>query len=232
MHHSMLVPPSPTSPIQILRLFLEARALQFGDFTLKSGKKSPYFFNVAQFDQGHLLRQLAFAMAALLERTVPHANIVFGPAYKGAALAVAVAMEWSALSGRKIGWLFNRKEAKTHGDAGVLVGRIPSKTDRLVMVDDVITDGGAKREALALLQSITSAPLLGVAIAFDRCEPMANGQMASQHFSSSIGVPLVSLLDAKGMLSNLQALGFEEYAAYGITNDAPQTLQAHLQNLG
>lgn len=177
----------------LLRLLVEAGALQFGEFTLKSGRVSPYFFNAARFDTGGLLARLAEHYAAAVAKAAPQAGVVFGPAYKGVPLAVATAMALSR-GGRDVGYLFDRKEEKRHGDRGRFVGRAPAPGEHLVLVDDVITDGQTKLDAVAALRAAFDAPVAALVIAFNRMERDAEGGSAVQRFEAASGVPVVSLL--------------------------------------
>jgi orotate phosphoribosyltransferase len=179
---------------ELLRFLREAGALQFGAFTLRSGRVSPYFFNSARFQTGAQLERLGECYAEAVQRAAPQAGIVFGPAYKGIPLCVSTAMALSRRTGREIGWLFNRKEAKTHGDTGRFVGREPGPGERLVLVDDVITDGGTKLEAVALLRERFAAPIDALVIAFNRMETDLAGEDAVARFEAATGIPVVPLL--------------------------------------
>jgi len=202
---------------RLLAFLQEAGALQFGAFTLRSGRISPYFFNSARFQTGAQIERLGEHYAAAIARAAPQASIVFGPAYKGIPLCVSAAMALSRRSGREIGYLFNRKEAKTHGDAGRFVGREPGPGARLVMVDDVITDGGTKLEAVALLRSAFEAPIDALVIAFNRMETDAQGEDAVARFEAATGVPVVPLLTVADLEAELEA----EPEAAGLKADAP-----------
>ncbi|MCZ8114715.1 orotate phosphoribosyltransferase [Silanimonas sp.] len=173
-----------------LDLSLRAEALRFGEFHLKSGRTSPYFFNAGQFNTGATLSGLADCYAeALLESGVAF-DMLFGPAYKGIPLATALAMAL-AKRGRDVPVAFNRKEAKTHGEGGTLIGA-PLK-GRVLIVDDVITAGTAVRESVEIIRAAGGTPS-GVLIALDRQERGAEGQRsAAQEASAALGVPVVSV---------------------------------------
>ena len=187
-----------TSPTADQKGFLEfltgAGALHFGSFTLKSGRESPYFFNAGYFCTGPLLERAGDFYARAVEQVAPRATVVFGPAYKGVPLCVATAMALSRRTGREIGFLFDRKEAKSHGDAGNFVGMLPGPQDRLVLVDDVITDGKTKMEAVAQLRATFSAPIDGLVIAFDRMERSMSGSDAVEDFHAATGIPVTSIV--------------------------------------
>ena len=136
--------------IRFLRLALRAQALRFGEFTLKSGRLSPYFFNAGRFDSGAALAELARCYADAVDAARIDFDLVFGPAYKGIPLATALACEY-ARRGRDLPLAFNRKEAKSHGEGGTLIGAALDGR-RVLIVDDVITAGTAIREALAIIR--------------------------------------------------------------------------------
>ena len=199
--------PLSAHKLRLIHLLHETGALQFGTFTLKSGRVSPYFFNARLFNTGPWLAELSQHYARAIRKTAPRATIVFGPAYAGISLAVATAMALSR-GKRSAGFLFNRKEAKTHGDQGMFVGHPPVRGDRLVLVDDVITDGGTKREAVALLKSaFPSTPIDALVIAFDRQERDQEGGNALERFQQATGIPVVALLTLDELISALVGPG-------------------------
>jgi len=152
---------------QFIDFMIEHQALQFGDFTLKSGRKSPYFFNLGVFHSGEALAKLAWFYAETLEHSGISYDILFGPAYKGIPIATATSMILHQQFNKNVTYCFNRKEQKTHGDKGAFVGA--ALTGNVVMLDDVITAGTTVRETMALLKN-TDATLAGIIIAFDRQE--------------------------------------------------------------
>src|SRR5690606_26798340 len=156
---------------RFLQLALDADALRFGEFTLKSGRVSPYFFNAGHFDSGAALATLAGCYADAIDAAGLEFDLLFGPAYKGIPLATALACEY-ARRGRDVPLAFNRKEAKDHGEGGRLVGA-PLAGRRVLVVDDVITAGTAIREALAIIAGGGGAPA-AIAIALDRQERVAD----------------------------------------------------------
>ena len=136
-----------------LELLVTRKALSFGDFTLKSGRKSPYFINTGCFHQGGDLELLGRAYAATIHAAFGDGvQTVFGPAYKGIPLALATAQAYQLLVGREVGWSFDRKQAKDHGDGGLFVGAPLTRGTRVVVVDDVLTAGTALRETMAKLR--------------------------------------------------------------------------------
>jgi len=166
-----------------IELSIYAGALRFGEFSLKSGRKSPYFFNSGVFYTGEYSRALASIFAELIcHKLKPEEyDAIFGPAYKGIPLAVSTSMAL-VRKGVDKPWCFNRKEAKAHGEQGLFVGAPIFDGMRIAMVDDVFTTGGAKEEALAQLQSAANVKLAGVFILLDRQEKDAEGKNAIEEF--------------------------------------------------
>ena len=185
--------------IQFLDTAIDCRALTFGQFTLKSGRISPYFFNAGHFDSGRALDVLARCYArALLDAGVEY-DMLFGPAYKGLPLATALALALYRDSGRDIPVAFNRKEAKTHGEGGVLIGA-PVQGRRVRIVDDVITAGTAIREAAGQIRQAGGQPA-GVLIALDRQERGRGPGSAVMEVQEELGVPVVAVASLDNLLA-------------------------------
>ena len=191
---------TPDHRTRFLRLALDARALRFGEFTLKSGRTSPYFFNAGRFDSGAALATLAGCYADALEAAGVEFDLLFGPAYKGIPLATALACEL-ARRGRDVPVAYNRKEAKAHGEGGTLVGA-PLAGRRVLVVDDVITAGTAIREALAIIRDGGGIPA-GIVIALDRQERVHEGapHSAAQAVSDEQGLPVVAVATLADLLA-------------------------------
>ena len=177
---------------RFLQLALRAEALRFGEFTLKSGRISPYFFNAGRFDSGAALAELAACYVDAVEASGIEFDLLFGPAYKGIPLATALACEY-ARRGRDLPLAFNRKEAKAHGEGGTLIGA-PLAGKRVLIVDDVITAGTAIREALAIIAEGGGTPA-GIVIALDRQERVREdaGQSAAQAVAAEHGIPVIAV---------------------------------------
>jgi orotate phosphoribosyltransferase len=135
-----------------VELLLRYEVIRFGEFTLKSGRKSPYFVNAGQLRTGNAIAGLGRAYAAEIQRAQLACDLVFGPAYKGVPLAVATAISLAEQHGRDVGYGFDRKEAKDHGEGGVFVATAPAPGMKVVLVDDVITSGQSIREAVELIR--------------------------------------------------------------------------------
>ena len=186
-------------PKAFFEFLRETEALQFGAYTLKSGRVSPYFFNSGRFDTGGRLRRLGEYFAGAIHAHAPGASLVFGPAYKGVPLCVAAAMALERRTGAEVGYLFDRKEKKAHGERGGFVGRSPNPGERMVMVDDVITDGKTKLEAVAKLRESFDVSIEALVIAFDRMEVDSTGEDAVQRFQDATGIPVISLMTLAGL---------------------------------
>ena len=173
-----------------LDLALAKNALRFGEFTLKSGRVSPYFFNAGMIASGTALATLghAYAQAALAAGIA--FDMLFGPAYKGIPLATATSIALADTAQRDVPVAFNRKEAKTHGEGGVVIGA--PLTGRVLIVDDVITAGTAIRESLALIRS-QGAVAAGILIALDRQERGQGTLSAVQEVEAEFGVPVIAI---------------------------------------
>ena len=189
---------------RFLQLALHSQALRFGEFTLKSGRLSPYFFNAGRFDSGARLAELAACYADAVEASGIEFDLLFGPAYKGIPLATALACEFSR-RGRDLPVAFNRKEAKAHGEGGMLIGA-PLEERRVLIVDDVITAGTAIREALGLIQA-GGGRVAGIVVALDRQEMLGEAgaagdrRSAAQSVAAETGVPVVAVANLHDLLA-------------------------------
>ena len=185
-----------------VRAMIERDVLAFGDFTLKSGRRSPYFFNLGAVADGagHALLGRAYAAEVLRLPTTP--DVVFGPAYKGIPIAVATALTLARDHGLRVGAAFDRKEAKTHGEGGRLIGA-PLAGAKVAIVDDVVTDGAAKREAFAAIAAAGGA-VVGVVLALDRQErPTGGERTAVESLREDLGVPVRCVANVDDVLAVL-----------------------------
>ena len=181
---------------------LEIGALKFGEFTLKSGRVSPYFFNAGQFNQGNHLSQLGQFYAQAIEASGIKFDVLFGPAYKGIPLVAATAIALNESFNRSVPYSFNRKEAKDHGEGGNIVGH-PLEGDILI-IDDVITAGTAIREAQDIINA-NGAKTKGVVVALDRQEKGKGELSAIQEVENNFGIAVVSIINLSHIVDYLKA---------------------------
>jgi orotate phosphoribosyltransferase len=194
---------------------LDCGVLKFGEFKTKAGRLSPYFFNAGLFDDGAKLGQLASFYAQRLVSSGIEFDMIFGPAYKGIPLGAAVAIELARL-GRNVPFAYNRKEAKDHGEGGVLVGA--PVQGRVLIVDDVMSAGTAARESIAIIQAAGAQPH-AVALALDRQEKATeNGQdvdhSAVQYVRQKLGLQVCAIARLADLLQYLQAGGDGQIGAH------------------
>ncbi|HEY7820081.1 MAG TPA: orotate phosphoribosyltransferase [Vicinamibacteria bacterium] len=203
-----------TKPYQdrFIELLAENDVIRFGEFTLKSGRKSPYFINAGQLRTGRAIAGVGRAYAERIREAGLSPDVIFGPSYKGVPLAVATAIALSE-EGRDVGFTFDRKEAKEHGEGGVFVGTQPTAGQGVVLVDDVITSGTSIEQAAALLRNAADVKILGVVIAVDRQERGRERSTLSE-LESALGAPVLPVLNVRQIVERLkpeQKAKVEEY---------------------
>jgi orotate phosphoribosyltransferase len=187
--------------LEFIDLAMSREALRFGRFTLKSGRESPYFFNAGLFSDGASAGALGHCYAAALVASGLEYDMLFGPAYKGIPLATATAIALAERHGRNVPYAFNRKEAKDHGEGGTIVGT--ALKGRVVIVDDVISDGAAKREAIDVIRKAGATPA-AILLALDRQERGTGERSAVQEIQATLDVGCVSILTLGQLLSALE----------------------------
>jgi len=195
---------------RFIELALAQQALSFGEFTLKSGRVSPYFFNAGKFFSGASLLELGRCYAETLVAADVRFDVLFGPAYKGIPLVATTACALADRFGRDVPYAYNRKEAKDHGEGGVLVGA-PLK-GRVLIVDDVITAGTAVREVMEIIRKAGAEPA-GVIIGLNRQERGVGELSAIQEVERDYGIPVFSIISLEHILAYLQAKGAEQDVA-------------------
>ncbi|EGR2496962.1 orotate phosphoribosyltransferase [Vibrio cholerae] len=189
---------------EFIEFALEKQVLKFGEFTLKSGRKSPYFFNAGLFNTGRDLARLGRFYAAALVDSGIEFDVLFGPAYKGIPIATTTAVALADHHDVDTPYCFNRKEAKDHGEGGKLVG---SKLEgRVMLVDDVITAGTAIRESMELIQA-NKADLAGVLVAIDRQEKGKGELSAIQEVERDFGCAVISIVSLTDLITYLEQQG-------------------------
>ena len=186
---------------EFIEFALSKQVLKFGEFTLKSGRKSPYFFNAGLFNSGRDLAKLGrFYAAALVDAGIPY-DVLFGPAYKGIPIASATAVQLAEVHDQDVPWCFNRKEAKDHGEGGNLVGS--PLQGRIMLVDDVITAGTAIRESMDIIKA-NGAELAGVLIALDRQEKGKGELSAIQEVERDYQAQVIAIITLGDLIRYLE----------------------------
>jgi orotate phosphoribosyltransferase len=196
--------------LQFLEIALARQALRFGQFTLKSGRISPYFFNAGLFNDGLSLATLGRCYAGALLHSQLQYDLLFGPAYKGIPLVAATAVAIADAQRRSVPWAFNRKEAKEHGESGLIVGS-PLK-GRVVIIDDVITAGTAIRESIEIIRQAGAEPV-GVALALDRQERGQSQRSAVQEVESLYGLKCITILTLSELIAALEEIATTAHGA-------------------
>lgn len=187
---------------KFIQLALEAGALKFGEFELKSGRISPYFFNSGMFSSGHAAATLGRCYGDAAVDADIEFNTIFGPAYKGIPLAALTAAALADHHGRDVPYCFNRKEAKPHGEGGVMVGATVS--DKVLIVDDVITAGTAIRAAIEIIRS-AGGEIAGVLLALDRQEKGSGELSAVQEVEQNLDIPVFSIIRLTDLITHLES---------------------------
>jgi orotate phosphoribosyltransferase len=212
--------------LTFIELALQRAALRFGRFTLKSGRESPYFFNAGLFNDGESLALLGQCYAGAIIDSGIGFDMLFGPAYKGIALAAATAIALSHAHQRNVPFAFNRKEAKDHGEGGTIVGA--PLAGRVLIVDDVITAGTAARESLELIRA-AGAQVAGLALALDRQERGQGALSAVQELEQGQSIRCVSIVTLAGLI---EALAQPVGGQVRISDDQLTALRAYQARYG
>jgi orotate phosphoribosyltransferase len=194
---------------EFIELALEIDVLRFGEFTLKSGRKSPYFFNSGLFNTGYAAAKLGRAYAAAVAAAEIDCDMLFGPAYKGIPLVALTAAALAEHYGDDLPFSFNRKEAKAHGEGGAIVGAPIS--GRVLILDDVMTAGTAIREAIDIIATAGGTPA-GIIIALDRQERGEHELSAVQEVENRYGIPVASIIRLDDLIEHLETS--EEFGRY------------------
>ena len=167
--------------------------LTFGDFELKSGRRSPYFFNAGKFSSGSAITTLGRCYAAAIVESKLPFDVLFGPAYKGIPLTISTVSALYEVYGLEVGYCYNRKERKTHGEGGRLVGAPP--VGNILIIDDVITAGTAVTQIFHLLNDKQEARVVGVVVGLDRREIADDGNTVAQKLQKKFNIPIISVID-------------------------------------
>ena len=185
---------------RFVEFLIESEVLLFGDFELNSGRKSPYFFNLGNINSGESLRVLGEAYAKTIVENGIKVDVLFGPAYKGIPIAVCTSMALGMM-GSDVGFAFNRKEAKNHGEGGNIVGADIRR--KVLILDDVLTSGKALKESIGILKS-SGADVVGALVALNRDETDENKQTARQLLEESEGINIIAICSIKDVVTYLE----------------------------
>ncbi|MDE2998330.1 MAG: orotate phosphoribosyltransferase [Gemmatimonadota bacterium] len=215
---------------EFIDFLIETGALRFGEFTLKSGRRSPYFFNAGQFNTGAEIERLGYFYACAIREFDVEPTLVFGPAYKGIPICIAAAIALRQQFDVDTCYGFDRKEIKEHGEGGWLVGKEPDPKDRVVLVDDVVTDGATKIHMIRRLRAACSARISGLVIALDRKEKNADGEDAVAALQAAGGVPVRSIITILDILEYLPGRSINGRIA--LNSDVRGRIETYLEEHG
>lgn len=189
---------------EFIDFLVKSEALKFGEFTLKSGRKSPYFFTTGNFNTGETIYRLGYFYAAKIKEEMVNADVIFGPAYKGIPLAVATTMALAKDFQTNMGYLFDRKEVKDYADKSAFVGYEPKEGEKILLLDDVMTTGKTKEEAITKLKTyFPKVNFVGLVIAFNRQETDEQGKDAISEFERKYGIPVKSIVKVNEVIEYL-----------------------------
>ncbi|MDO5027544.1 MAG: orotate phosphoribosyltransferase [Tissierellia bacterium] len=191
---------------EFIDFMLENKALKFGDFTLKSGRKSPFFMNAGSYNDGKQVMELSeFYAKAIKENFGLDFDVLFGPAYKGIPLAVATAMSIYRLYGKKVKYSSNRKEIKDHGDKGIFLGDDLSRPEKVVIIEDVTTSGKSIEETYPIISRNPQVDLVGLIVSLNRCEHASKPTMtALDEISEKYGFKTASIVTMQEVIAYLK----------------------------
>ena len=189
---------------EFIEFMMSADVLRFGDFTTKSGRRTPYFINTGNYKTGAQAAKLGDYYAACIQQNLPDGvDCLFGPAYKGIPLAVSAAASLYRNYGRDLPYCFNRKEAKDHGEGGVMVGCKPQDGDRVVIVEDVVTAGTAVRESIELFQHVADVKMRALIVSVDRMERGTRACSTLDELREDYGIAVYPIVTVREVISFL-----------------------------
>ena len=189
---------------EFITFMVRAGVLTFGDFTTKSGRRTPYFINTGNYKTGAQAAKLGDYYAACIQQNLPDGvDCLFGPAYKGIPLAVSAAASLYRNYGRDLPYCFNRKEAKDHGEGGVMVGCKPQDGDRVVIVEDVVTAGTAVRESIELFQHVADVKMRALIVSVDRMERGIRACSTLDELREDYGIAVYSIVTVREIIAFL-----------------------------
>ncbi len=190
---------------EFIEFMVDSKALKFGDFTLKSGRKSPFFMNAGAYVTGAQLKRLGeYYARAIHDNFGDDFDVLFGPAYKGIPLSVTTAIAYSELYGREVRYCFNRKEAKDHGDTGILLGSPLNAGDRVILIEDVTTSGKSIEETYPILMAQGEVEIRGLMVSLNRMEKGPGGkESALDEIRGTYGFETASIITMEDVVAHL-----------------------------
>lgn len=189
---------------EFIRFMVESNVLKFGDFTLKSGRKSPFFMNAGSYVTGYQLKKLGeYYAKAIHDRYGTDFDVLFGPAYKGIPLSVATCIAFSELYGKEIRYCSNRKEVKDHGDVGILLGSKLKDGDRVVIIEDVTTSGKSIEETFPILKEQGDIKVIGLMVSLNRMEHGKGTKCALDEIKELYGIETAAIVTMKEVIEEL-----------------------------
>jgi orotate phosphoribosyltransferase len=214
-----------------IEFIVRAGVLTFGDFVTKSGRQTPFFINTGRYSTGDQLARLGrYYAASLIQHLGTDYDVLFGPAYKGIPLVVTTAMALAERHQKDVGFCFNRKEAKDHGEGGVLIGRPLKDGDRVVIVEDVTTAGTSIRETVPLLEAAAEVKIAGLIVSVDRLERGTGELNALAELRESLGAPAFAIVNIDEVTSWLR--GREIDGRVVLDEAGYERVQAYRQKYG
>ena len=199
---------------EFIKFMANCGVLTFGDFTLKSGRKAPYFINTGNYNTGAQLARLGGFYADCIKENGIEAECLFGPAYKGIPLASCAAMALSQKYNMDVGFCFDRKEVKDHGEGGLFVGRQPEKGEKVVIIEDVMTSGKALKEVYPKLKDAADVDITAMVITVDRMEKALDTELSAvQQAYMDYGIKVYSIVNINDIISAIESgvIGGQEY---------------------
>ena len=196
---------------RFIEFMVDCDVLKFGDFTLKSGRKSPFFMNAGAYVTGEQLGKLGeYYATAIHENYGDDFDVLFGPAYKGIPLSVATVIAYSRLYGKEIRYCSNRKEIKDHGDTGILLGSKLKDGDRVVIIEDVTTSGKSIEETFPIIKAQADVKILGLMVSLNRCERGKGNKSALEEIEELYGFPARAIVSMKEVIEYLHNRSYND----------------------
>jgi len=215
---------------EFITFMVRAGVLTFGDFTTKSGRKTPYFINTGNYRTGSQISALGDYYAACMEESGEEFDLLFGPAYKGIPLSVSAASSLYRQYGKDIPFCFNRKEAKDHGEGGSLIGYKPQAGERVAIIEDVVTAGTAVRETMELFGQIADVKLTALFVSVDRMERGTGDKTTIAELQDTLGLKVYPIVTVREIMAFLH--GWEIDGQVLITDEVLTRMEAYLAEYG